>query len=169
MLQIGGEFRFINAVIGRSLDLTDGIAGERQRFGHGQPSAIRADGVHQITRFIIDIKHGPLQQRSGRQSVGGVVVGRLLDNLDLACDGPVFPGDFRGLARLYIDGFQLFVYDIALVLQLPQIHLAGQLQGVNVGVSVLIGGELIHGIHIAVVEEEGHTIDSLSGGGVDFV
>ena len=46
MFQIGGEFRFIYAVIGRSLDLPDGIAGERQRFGHGQPSAVGADGVH---------------------------------------------------------------------------------------------------------------------------
>ena len=83
MLQVGGQLGIAHAVICRGLDLLDGIAREREGLGCGQPPFIALDGIHQIPGLVVNLKHSPLQQRTGRQAVGGVVVGGLLHDLDL--------------------------------------------------------------------------------------
>ena len=121
MLQIGRQFRFVDSVIGRSLDLPDGIAAQGQRLGHRKATAVGADGVHKVVCLVIDFKHRALQQRSGRQAVGGVIVGRPLRDLDLSGDGRIFPFHQCGLSGLHINGFHLCVRHISLIFQLPQV------------------------------------------------
>ena len=75
MLQVGGQLGFVDTVMLRGLDLPDGIAGEGELFGHGQPPAVRANGINQIARLVVNLEHGPLQECSGGQAGGGVVVG----------------------------------------------------------------------------------------------
>ena len=121
MLQVGGQLLAAHAVVGRGLGLPDGVAAQRQGLGGGQTALVALDGVHQIAGLVVDLEHSPLQQRTGRQAVGGVVVGGLFDDLDLRGDGDVLPLDQRGLASSNIHRFHLGVGDIALVLQLPQV------------------------------------------------
>ena len=116
MLQVGGQYLLIDTVIRRGLDLPDGVSGEGQGLGSRQSPAVRADGIYHVPSLVRDLKHGPLQQRPGGQAGGGVVVGGLLDDLDLACDGGILPFNLRYLARLDIDGAELGVRDIALIL-----------------------------------------------------
>ena len=138
----------------RGLDLPDGIAGEGELFGHGQPPAVRADGVYHVPSLVRDLKHGPLQQRPGGQAGGGVVVGGPLDNLDLAGDGGILPFDFSHFPRLDIDGFQFGVREIALVLQLPEIVAAALGQAVNVDMAPLVAYILPDGGMPGVIQQE---------------
>ncbi|CAN4020566.1 Immunoglobulin, partial [Dysosmobacter welbionis] len=62
MLQVGGQLGFVDTVMLRGLDLPDGIAGEGELFGHGQPPAVRANGINQIARLVVNLEHGPLQE-----------------------------------------------------------------------------------------------------------
>ena len=83
MLQVGGQLLVAHAVVGRGLGLPDGVAAQRQGLGGCQTALVALDGVHQIAGLVVDLEHSPLQQRTGRQAVGGVVVGGLLHDLDL--------------------------------------------------------------------------------------
>ena len=154
MLQVGGQLGFVDTVMLRGLDLPDGIAGEGELFGHGQPPAVRANGINQIARPVVNLEHGPLQECSGGQAGGGVVVGGPLDNLDLAGDGGILPFNLRYLARLDIDGFQFGVRDIALVLQLPEIVAAALGQAVNVDMAPLVAHILPDGGMPGVIQQE---------------
>ena len=169
MLQVGGQFLLIHAVVGWSLDLPDGVAGEGQGLGNRQPPAVRSDGVYHVPSLVRDLKHGPLQQRPGRQSGGGVVVGGLLHDLDLPCDGGVLPGHFRSFPRLDIDSALLSVRDISLILQFTQVIAARNSQILKPGIAPVIGGLLVNGVVSAVVEDEGHAGDALAVGGGNFM
>ena len=86
MLQVGGQLLVTHAVVGRGLGLPDGIAAQGQGLGGGQTALVALDGVHQIAGLVVDLEHSPLQQRTGRQAVGGVVVGGFFHDLDLRRD-----------------------------------------------------------------------------------
>lgn len=106
---------------------------------------------------------------SRRPAVHGVVVRAGFGDLNLAGDGGVFPGDLRGGTVGDIDGLELLIHDIALILQLPQVVAAGAGQVVDVDIAAVIRSVLPDGVFIAVIEQEGHTIDTLTGVRVDLV
>ena len=160
MLQVGGEFRLIDAVVVWGLDLPDSVAGQGKLFGNRTAPAVAPNGVHYISGLVINLEHGPLQERACGQTVGRVVVGGFLDDLDLSRDGDVLPGDLGGPAALDVDCFQLCVRHIPLVLQFSQVVAAALCEVVDVDISSVVAGVLADGVFAAVIEQEGHTGDS---------
>ena len=71
------------------LTMVDG----RTTLAKGISEQIRQAYAGRVFASEIDLKDSSLQQRTGRQAVDGVVVRRLLDDLDLAGDWRVLPGD----------------------------------------------------------------------------
>ncbi len=169
MLQIGGQLGIAHAVVGGSLGLPDGIAAQRQGLGGGQTTIVALNGIHQIARLVVNLEHSALQQRTGGQAVGGVVIGGLLHDLDLSGDGDVLPLDQGGFACSHIHRFHLSVGDIALVLQLPQVVAARNSQVLDVDIPGIVGGVLAHRGVGAVVQQEGHALDALSGDAVGLM
>ena len=169
MLQVGGQLLAAHAVVGRSLGLPDGVAAQRQGLGGGQTALVALDGIHQIPRLVVDLEHSPLQQRTGRQAVGGVVVGGLLDNLDLGGNGGVLPVHQGHLARLDVDGFHLGVRHIPRIFQLPQVIASAVCQALDIHIALVVRGVLPDGPVRAVIEQEGHSVEPLASGAAGFV
>ena len=91
--------------IGRRCDLTDLIAGQRQRLAGRNAPGVRRDVVHHLAAAGIDnLINSTLEGCSGRGAGDLVVLRRILINLDLARDSGIFPFDLHGLARRDIDG-----------------------------------------------------------------
>jgi hypothetical protein len=83
-----------DGVVGRSLCLPDGVAAQGECLGGREAVASGHNGIHLVpVALIVNLKGGSLQQCSGGQAVGGVVVRGLLDNLDLSPDGGIGPGN----------------------------------------------------------------------------
>src|SRR5699024_3125599 len=112
---------------------------------------------------VVDLKLRVGNGRPGGPAVHGVVVRAGFGDLNLAGDGGVLPGDLRGGAIGDIDGLELLIHDVALILQLPQVVAAGAGQVVDIDIAPVIRGVLPNGILIAVIEQEGHTVDALTG------
>ncbi|CAN4021027.1 HNH endonuclease, partial [Dysosmobacter welbionis] len=169
VLQIGSQDLLVDAIIGRGLDLPDGIERQGQLFGNRKPPAIALDGVHQIAGLVINLKDRPLQERPSGQAVGGIVVRGPLDNLNLASDGRILPLHQGGLTRLDIDRAQLGVRDVPLILQLAQVKTTASLQVLKPGIAPVIGGLLVDGVMTAVIENERYAGDTFPVRGGDFV
>ena len=61
MLQIGGQFLLIHAVVGWSLDFPNGIARQGKLLGNRKAPAIAPNGVYQIARLVVNFKDSSLQ------------------------------------------------------------------------------------------------------------
>ena len=169
MLQIGRQHIFRNSVVFRGLDLPDGVPGQWELLGYRPAPAVAANGVHHVPGLIIDFKHCSFQQRPGRQAIGRVVVRGLFDELNLRCDRRVFPDNLRSLTSGHINGFELGIRDIALVVQFPQVIAATAGEVVDVDISPLVAHIFTDGIFPTVVQQEGHTVNALAGGGGNLV
>ena len=169
MLQIGRQFLIVHTIVSRGLHFTNGVAPQRERPGYSQPPAGALDGVHQIPGLVVDFKNRALQQRPGRQAVGGIVVGRFLRNLNLRGDGRVFPLHQRGFPGGDIHGFHLRIGDIALIFQLPQIIAARNRQIFDIYIAGVVAGVLPDWGVGAVIQQKTYPIDTLAGHTVGFV
>ena len=91
--------------IGRRCDLTDLIAGQRQRLAGRNAPGVRRDVVHHLAAAGIDDLINSALERGACGGAGDLVIlRRVLVNLDLARDSGIFPFDLHGLARRDIDG-----------------------------------------------------------------
>ena len=163
MLQISVEDGIIHAVVVRGLDLLDGVAAQREGLGNRQSPAVALDGVHHIVGLIVNLKDRAGQKRTLRQTVGGVVVGGLLDDLDLRGDGGILPLHQSSLPSGHIDRFHLRIHDIPLILQFPEIVPPGGGQPLNVDVAAVVAGVLADGGIAGIIQKEGNAINSLAG------
>ena len=112
MLKIGGHCGRVGRVERRSTHLTDGIAREREQLGYGSSVAVCPNSVYHITGFVVNLEYRALQQRTSKQAVGGIVVGRLLHDLDLTAYRRVRPFNFCRGAVAEVNRFQLRVEHI---------------------------------------------------------
>ena len=170
-----GEFQLylygglVQAIKLRGLGLHDLVPAQGQRLGYRHAIFIRPDSIHQFSGpVVVDLEYGVGNGGAGGPAVHGVVVRRGLGDLDLPGDGGVLPLHFCGLPGLDIDGLFLCVRDISLIFQLSQV-VAARLQVLNADITPVITGVLSNGGVVAVIEEEGHSIDALSGGAVGLV
>ena len=154
----------------RRLDLSHIVAGQGQLLGNSQSSAVRANGIDHIACFVSDLKDCALQQCLGWQAVGGIIVGRLFHDLDLACDGRVLPCDRRSAAVFHIEGFDCGIQRITVRrLDFPHQVLSVRQRLVDIDIAVLVGCVLADGIALTVRNEEGHAVNALAGHAVDLV
>ena len=169
MLQIDGDRLVVDGGIGRRCDLFHGVALQRQQLRGCQTILIALDRIHQAIGLVIDLKHSTLQRCAGGEPVDGVIVGGLFPNLDLAHDRRILPSNLRGLAGFDVEGLELGIRNVALILHLTHIDLAGEIQAVQVNVTVLVGRHLVDGCLAAVIDQETHAIDALASDAVDLV
>ena len=160
----------VQAIEIRSLGFYNFVPAQRQRAGSGHSVLICFDRVHQIARpSIVDLKLGIGDGGSGGPAIHGVVVRTGLAYLNLASNGGILPGDLRSGAVCNIHGLELLIHDVALVLQLTQVIPPGTGQIIDVDIAPIIAGVLSNRILIGIVEEEGHTINPLTGSRINFM
>ena len=130
------------------------VPAQGQRLGNGNAVLIGADGIHQIARaVVVDLELGVGDGRTGGPAVHGVVVLGGLGDLDLSRDSGVLPGDLGGGSIGDIDGLQLGIHDVAVILQFPQVVAPGRGQVVDIDVPRVIAAVLPDGILIGVVQK----------------
>ena len=139
VLDLRLDGRLVQAVKVRCLGFHDLISAQRQRPGGGDAVLVCPDGIHQVSGpGVVDLELGVGDGSPGRPAVHGVVVRRGLGHLDLSSDGRVLPDDFRSGAIGDVDGLELLIHDISLILQLPQVVAAGAGQVVDVDIAAII-------------------------------
>ena len=163
----------IELPIGGRCDLSDLIAGQRQRLAGCNAPAVRRDVVHHLAAAGIDDLINSALERGACGGAGDLVIlSGVLINLDLARDSGIFPLDLHGLARRDIDGLILLIQRVAGGgFQLSQIKATAQPARdlVNVNVAFIVRGVLADGLLVRIIEDKFYTIDPLARGAVDFV
>lgn len=163
----------IELPIGGRCDLSELIAGQRQRFAGRDAPGVRRDVVHHLAAAgIDDLINSALERGACGGASDLVILSGVLINLDLARDSGIFPLDLHGLARRDIDGLILLIQRVAGGgFQFSQIKAAAQSARdlVNVDISPVIRGILADGLLVRVIEDKLHPVDPLSRGAVDFV
>lgn len=114
--------------IGGRCDLSELIAGQRQRLAGRNAPGVRRDVVHHLAAAGIDDLINSALERGACGGAGDLVIlSGVLINLDLARDSGIFPLDLHGLARRDIDGLILLIQRVAGGgFQLSQIKAAAQ-------------------------------------------
>ena len=153
------------AVVGRGLCLPDGVAAQGEGLGGREAVGPGYNGVHLVpVALVVNLKGGPLQQRTGGQAIGGVVVRGLLHNLDLSPDGGVRPGNGGTAAVLNVNRFGLGVQNIAVrTFNLPDGVLTVREALVDIHIALVVALIGAHGVALGVGEQERHAVDALAG------
>ena len=159
--------------IGGRCDLSELIAGQRQRLAGRNAPGVRRDVVHHLAAAGIDDLVNSALERGACGGAGDLVIlSGVLINLDLARDSGIFPLDLHGLARRDIDGLILLIQRVAGGgFQFSQIKATAQPARdlVDVDISPVVRGVLADGLLVRVIENELYPIDPLSRGAVDLV
>ena len=157
----------------RRCDLSDLIAGQRQRLAGRNAPGVRRDVIHHLAAAGIDDLINSALERGACGGAGDLVIlSGVLINLDLARDSGIFPLDLHGFARRDINGLILLIQRVAgSGFQLSQIKAAAQPARnlVNVDVALIVRGVLADGLLVRIIEDKLYAIDPLSCGAVDFV
>ena len=109
MLQVDRHLFVADGVILGTGHLFYNVPAQRQRLGDCQASAVALDGIYKGIGLVINLKYRAFQRCASWESIDGIVIRRLLPDLDLTGDGLVDPLNLRGMARPHIDSLVLFV------------------------------------------------------------
>ena len=156
--------------IGRGGYLSNLIAGQRQGLTGCHTTGIGGDIVHDLAAAgIDDFINSTLERCAGGGACDFVVLAGILVNLDLTGNGFILPFNLHGPACTDIDRLHLSVHIIALIFQLTDVVATGLGETGDIHPAVLIGLILADGGLVAVIEQEGHTVNSFTSGAIGFV